>query len=226
MGGAKAVMVMAVIAVMVVMVVVASAVILAMIMAVIMVMLMDMAMKRVVDMAVDMALAVIMIQRLSLDAGLALAAAAKGTHLFNLQFFDSQFFAAGDTDAIAATFGAGVEPLPHRHGFAALQTQALPRRLHDLQPRPIRQAATDHGVETEAQGLRLHPRQGADLKPDPHDAPEGLTAGLLLQHLEDALANRHFVHGGRLPAGKGWLVGLSDRGCPLPGPGCKLGLEL
>jgi hypothetical protein len=147
-------MVMAVVTVMVVMVVVASAVILAMIVA----MVMDMAMKRVVDMAVDMALAVIMIQRLPLDAGLALAAAAKGTHLFNLQFFDSQFFAAGDTDAIAATYGAGVEPLAHRHGFAALQTQALPRRLHDLQPGPIRQAATDHGVETEAQGLRLHPR--------------------------------------------------------------------
>lgn len=137
-----------------------------------------------------------LIQLLALDKGLALATTAYGTHLFNLQLFDSQFFAVSDADTVAATFGTGVEPLAYRHRLVALQTDTLPRDLDDLELGALRQAPPDHGVETEAQGLGLYPRQGPDLKPDSLDAQEALASGLLFQDLEDPLANRHLVHGG------------------------------
>ena len=166
---------------------------------------MGMAMRVMVRMLMAMSMLMSLVLLLALDTGLALAATADSTHLFHLQLFDSKLFAVGDADTVAATGGTGVEPLAHGHRLVALQTDPLPRDLDDLELGALRQAPPDHGVETEAQGLRLYPRQRPDLQPDPFDALEALAAGLLFQDLEDPLANRHLMHGGW----RGW--GLVDR---------------
>jgi hypothetical protein len=155
---------------------------------------MGMAMRVMVRMLMSMLMSLVLI--LALDTGLALAATADSTHLFHLQLFDSKLFAVGDADTVAATGGTGVEPLAHGYRLVALQTDPLPRNLDDLELGALRQAPPDHGVETEAQGLGLDPRQRPDLQPDPFDALEALAAGLLFQDLEDPLANRHLMHGG------------------------------
>ncbi len=157
---------------------------------------MGMAMRVMVRMLMAMLMSLVLLLLLALDTRLALAAAAYSTHLFNLQLFDSHFFAVSDADTVTATSGTGVEPLAHGHRLVALQTDTLPRDLDDLELGALRQAPPDHSVETEAQGLGLHPRQGPDLQPDPLDAQEALASGLLFQDLEDPLANRHLVHGG------------------------------
>jgi uncharacterized membrane protein YjgN (DUF898 family) len=159
---------------------------------------MGMAMRVMVRMlmAMFMLMLMSMVLLLALDTRLALAATADSTHLFHLQLFDSKLFAVGDADTVAATFGTGVEPLAHRHRLAALQTDTLPRDFDDLELGALRQAPPDHGVETEAQGLGLDPRQRPDLQPDSLDALEALASGLLFQDLEDPLANRHLMHGG------------------------------
>ncbi len=157
---------------------------------------MGMAMRVKVGMLMAMLVIRGLIQLLALDKGLALATTAYGTHLFNLQLFDSQFFAVSDADTVAATGGTGVEPLAYRHRLVALQTDTPPRDLDDLELGALRHAPPDHGVETEVQGLGLYSRQGPDLQPDPLDAVEALASGLLFQDLEDPLANRHLVHGG------------------------------
>jgi len=149
---------------------------------------MGMAMRVMVRMLMAMFMFMSMVLLLALDTRLALAATADSTHLFHLQLFDSKLFAVGDSDTVAATFGTGVEPLAHRHRLVALQADTLPRNLDDLELGALRQAPPDHGVETEAQGLGLYPRQRPDLQPDSLDALEALASGLLFQNLEDPLA--------------------------------------
>jgi uncharacterized membrane protein YjgN (DUF898 family) len=163
---------------------------------------MGMAMRVTVQMSMAMFMLMLMLMLMSmvlllaLDTRLALAATADSTHLFHLQLFDSKLFAVGDADTVAAAFGTGVEPLAHRHRLVALQADTLPRNLDDLELGALRQAPPDHGVETEAQGLGLDPRQRPDLQPDSLDVLEALASGLLFQDLEDPLANRHLMHGG------------------------------
>jgi uncharacterized membrane protein YjgN (DUF898 family) len=151
---------------------------------------MGMAMRVMVRMimAMFMLMLMSMVLLLALDTRLALATTADSTHLFHLQLFDSKLFAVGDADTVAATFGTGVEPLAHRHRLVALQADTLPRNLDDLELGALRQAPPDHGVEAEAQGLGLDPRQGPDLQPDSLDPLEALASGLLFQNLEDPLA--------------------------------------
>ena len=79
--------------------------------------------------------------------------------LFNLQFPDAHFIAAGHLHMTAATFGTGAEALLQLHGLFAIEAPALSRRADDFQPRAFRQCPARRRVET-----KLHRRRidGAD----------------------------------------------------------------
>src|SRR5690242_4009797 len=84
--------------------------------------------------------------------------------------------ASGHAHPVAAARRAGFMARSERYLGRTFQTYALPRYLDDLQKRPMRDAAVGHYFEGEAQRLRFHAGEPADLQPYRLDASEVLAA--------------------------------------------------
>jgi hypothetical protein len=147
------------------------------------------------------------IERHAINTGFARAAAAGGTHgvllvqrrgerqLIHFEFFDAHFGAAGDFDGHGTAMLTGIINRFQRSFLATLKAHTDARDMDDFQSRAFGEAAAGHRVKAEGQGLGFDTGELADLDPDGRDALEAFARGSVLNELQHAFGDGHFMHG-------------------------------
>src|SRR4051812_135856 len=95
---------------------------------------------------------------------------------------------------MAAAGWAGLSPRRDRHRGSASHAERLSGRLVDFEHRSIGNGVAGYNVEAEADRLGINVGEGTDSEADLRHATEALGGGTFLDDVEDALAQRHFMH--------------------------------
>jgi hypothetical protein len=133
----------------------------------------------------------------TVDFDFARTASTRCTHscpLNDFQFFDPHLGAAGDLYLMLSTQWAGAEDFFQRNGLSARQAPTAAWCGDDFEPRTFGQTAAGHRIKTKLHGLNFDSGKLTDFQPDGTDARERLFSSRVLDQLQHAFRQRHFMH--------------------------------
>lgn len=153
-------------------------------------MIMRMAVRRAIRMGVFM-----LMQRMAFDLRLTFSTAAGRAHgSLHFQIDDAHRRAAGHLDRETTAMRTGIIYVCERRLPPASKTAPFAWSRDHFEPRAFRDALPHRDVETELEGLALHPGERADLDAHRLHARETFTCRSLLDQLAHAFGEGHFMH--------------------------------